>query len=291
MNDVLSLIGNTPVVKLKNSNIYAKCEFLNPSGSVKDRAAYFMLKDALESKAINDKSIIVEPTSGNTGISLAMVCAVLGLELILTMPESMSVERRKMMQVYGAKLVLTPASLGMKGAIEKANEIVSENENSFMPMQFENLSNVKAHEQTTALEILKDVPNIDIFVAGVGTGGTISGVGKILKQKNPNVKIIAVEPEESAVLSGQGPSPHKIQGIGAGFVPKILAKDYIDEVITINSFEAIETMNTLPKQEGLFVGISSGANVYAAKKLAKDNPDKNIVTILCDYGARYLSVI
>jgi cysteine synthase A len=291
MNDVLSLIGNTPVVKLKNSNIYAKCEFLNPSGSVKDRAAYFMLKDALESKAINDKSIIVEPTSGNTGISLAMVCAVLGLELILTMPESMSVERRKMMQVYGAKLVLTPASLGMKGAIEKANEIVSENENSFMPMQFENLSNVKAHEQTTALEILNDVPNIDMFVAGVGTGGTISGVGKILKQKNPNVKIIAVEPEESAVLSGQGPSPHKIQGIGAGFVPKILAKDYIDEVITINSFEAIETMNTLPKQEGLFVGISSGANVYAAKKLAKDNPDKNIVTILCDYGARYLSVI
>ncbi len=297
-NNVRELVGNTPLIKLnKISNetgcsILGKCEFLNPSGSVKDRIALNMIDNAFKNQDINKSTTIIEPTSGNTGIGLAMVCASYGLKLILTMPESMSLERRKLLLGFGAKLVLTDAKYGMQGSIDKANELVKEISNSFMPQQFNNPNNPKIHELTTAPEIWRDTNGeIDIFMAAVGTGGTISGNGKFLKQKNPNIEIYAIEPDLSPVLSGGKPGAHKIQGIGAGFIPKVLDTDIYKDVIKVSYEEAISMARELALKEGLCVGISAGANVFAAKKVAskKENQGKTIVTILCDTGERYLS--
>jgi cysteine synthase A len=296
--NVRELVGNTPLVKLnKISNeagaiVLGKCEFLNPSHSVKDRIALNMIDNALKDGEINQETTIIEPTSGNTGIGLAMVCASYGLKLILTMPSSMSIERRKLLGGFGAKLVLTDAKFGMNGAIEKANELASQIQNSFIPQQFNNPNNPKIHEKTTAQEIWRDTDGkVDIFIAAVGTGGTVSGTGKALKEKNPNIKIYAVEPDLSPVLSGGKPGPHKIQGIGAGFVPKVLDTNIYDEVIQISYENALETTRELAKTEGLLVGISAGANAFVAKQIAsrEENQGKTIVTILCDTGERYLS--
>lgn len=288
---VNELIGNTPIIQLEKfgANLFAKCEFLNPSHSIKDRAAFEMIQNALNEGKIDSKTIIVEATSGNTGIALAMICADLGLQFIAVMPESMSLERRKMITLFGAKLELTPANLGMKGAVDKANEILKNTPNSFMPSQFENLANKNAHRKTTALEILNDLDNdLDIFVAGFGTGGTISGVGEILKEKLNKIHIVAVEPLASPLLSRGEAGSHKIQGIGANFIPSILNKDIIDEIITASNEDAINTARELAKN-GLMVGISSGANVFAASILAKKFPDKKILTMLNDTAERYLS--
>lgn len=290
-NKITELIGNTPIIRLEKfgANVFAKCEFLNPSHSVKDRAAFEMLKTALDEGKINKDSVIIEPTSGNTGISLAMICADLGLKLVITMPESMSIERRSIMALFGAKLEITPATLGMKGAVNKANELLSNTKNSFMPSQFENIANKNAHRRTTAMEILNDLDfKLDIFVAGFGTGGTISGVGEVLKEKLSNVKIIAVEPAASPLLSKGEAGPHKIQGIGANFIPAILNKEVIDEVMTISNEDAINTAKELMKN-GLMVGISSGANVCAARFLAQKFPEKRILTMLNDTAERYIS--
>lgn len=297
-NNITELIGNTPLVKLQyaskesGATVLGKCEFMNPSHSVKDRIGTNMIKQALKDNLIDINSTIIEPTSGNTGIALASVCAALGIKLVLVMPSSMSVERRKLLQALGAKLVLTPAEKGMKGAIEKAIEIKEETPNSFIPQQFQNDANPEIHRLTTAAEILKDTDGkVDIFIAGVGTGGTLTGVGEVLKAHNPNIQIIAVEPEASPVLSGGTPGPHKIQGIGAGFVPDVLNTKIFDEIVQVPNDEAIETSRNLAKQEGLLVGISSGANAYVAAKVAArpENAGKIIVTILCDTGERYLS--
>ncbi len=289
-NDIADLIGNTPIIRLQGSNIYAKCEFLNPSGSVKARMAEAMLKEALRSGKIDNNTHIIEPTSGNTGIGLAMLCASLGLKLSLTMPSSMSIERRKLLSAYGAEIILTEASLGMKGAVDKALELALEIPNSFVPEQFSNQANPKVHYDSTAQEIWRDMDGkIDMAVIAVGTGGTLSGIGKFLKEKNPNILIVAVEPSNSAVLSGNPPAPHKIQGIGAGFVPKILDSKLIDEIFQVSNEDALKTARNLAKNEGLLVGISSGANVYASRQIAKKYEDKNIITILCDTGERYLS--
>ncbi|EAH8149358.1 cysteine synthase A [Campylobacter coli] len=288
---VNELIGNTPIIQLEKfgANLFAKCEFLNPSHSIKDRAAFEMIQDALSEGKIDSKTVIVEATSGNTGIALAMICADLGLQFIAVMPESMSLERRKMITLFGAKLELTPANLGMKGAVDKANEILKNTPNSFMPSQFENLANKNAHRKTTALEILNDLDNdLDIFVAGFGTGGTISGVGEILKEKLDKIHIVAVEPLASPLLSRGEAGSHKIQGIGANFIPSILNKDIIDEIITVSNEDAINTARELARN-GLMVGISSGANVFAASILAKKFPDKKILTMLNDTAERYLS--
>ncbi|MCW1360726.1 cysteine synthase A [Campylobacter sp. US33a] len=290
--NITEFIGNTPIVALKNygANIYAKCEFLNPSHSIKDRAAFAMINDALKSGRISSNSHIIEATSGNTGISLAMICASLGLKISIVMPESMSLERRKMIAYFGANLVLTPASEGMKGAYNKALELAKETPNSFVPSQFENLSNKNAHKNTTALEILDALDGkVDIFVAGFGTGGTISGVGEVLKEKNNNAKIIAVEPQASPLLSQGNAAPHKIQGIGANFIPAILNKEIIDEIICVSNEDALQTAKDLAKNNGLMVGISSGANVFAASLIAQKFPDKTIVTMLNDTAERYLS--
>lgn len=296
--NVTGLIGNTPLVKLNqisdetDSTILGKCEFLNPTHSVKDRIGYNMIKDAFDKKLIDKNSVIIEPTSGNTGIGLAAVCASYGLKLILTMPSSMSIERRKLLLALGAELVLTEPQLGMKGAVEKANELALETQNSYVPQQFNNSANPAIHVETTAEEIWADTDGkIDVFIAAVGTGGTLTGVGATLKKKNPNIKVIAVEPDLSPVLSGGKPGPHKIQGIGAGFVPAILDTDVFDEVLQVSYEDAVKTSRTLAKKEGLLVGISSGANVYAAKLIASKPQfrGKNIVTILCDTGERYLS--
>ena len=287
-NNVGELIGNTPIIKLK-SGIYAKCEFMNPTSSIKDRIGFNMIKEALKRGDINQDTNIVEPTSGNTGIALASQCASLGLKLTLTMPESMSQERRDLLVALGANLVLTPASKGMKGAIAQANEI-AQKDNSIVLQQFENKDNPAIHEKTTAIEILNDMDEkIDIVVIACGTGGSLSGIGKVLKEKLKDVKIIAVEPELSSVISGNAPAPHKIQGIGAGFIPDNLNTDLIDEIITVSNEDAFETSRNLAKNEGLIVGISSGANVFASLKVLANNKDKNIVTILCDTGERYLS--
>jgi len=296
-HDVTELVGNTPLVKLKKASInetlvLGKCEFMNPSHSVKDRIGVSMIKEALKSGKIDLNSTLIEPTSGNTGIALASVSAALGIKLILVMPSSMSIERRKLLSALGAQLELTPAERGMKGAIDKANELNKEIKNSHILQQFQNPTNPQAHRMTTAQEILKDTNNnIDIFVAGVGTGGTITGIAEILKKHNPNIKIVAVEPETSAVLSGESAGLHKIQGIGAGFIPEVLNTKLIDEIIKIGNDDAILSSRRLAKEEGLLVGISSGANVLAASILASrpENRGKTIVTILCDTGERYLS--
>ena len=297
---ITDLIGGTPILKLSNykklkeldADIYAKLECFNPAGSVKDRIAKAMIDKAEQKGALKPGAVIIEPTSGNTGIGLAAVAASRGYKIILTMPETMSVERRNLLKAYGAELVLTDGTKGMKGAIEKAKELASEIENSFIPSQFTNMANPAAHYAATGPEIWNDLDGkVDIFVAGVGTGGTLSGVGKYLKEQNPNVKIVAVEPAGSPVLSKGTPGPHKIQGIGAGFVPDTLNTSIYDEIITVENEEAFEAGKTLARKEGLLVGISSGAAVHAATVLAKrpENKGKVIVALLPDTGERYLS--
>ncbi|ADQ06858.1 cysteine synthase A [Caldicellulosiruptor hydrothermalis 108] len=297
-NNITELIGKTPLVRLNklskeyDAEIIAKIEYFNPGGSVKDRIGLAMIEDAEKRGLINKDTVIIEPTSGNTGIALAMVCAVKGYKLILTMPETMTIERRKLLRAYGAEIVLTPGEKGMKGAIEKAFEIYNSTPNAFMPQQFENLSNPEIHRKTTALEIWNDTNgNVDIFVAGVGTGGTITGVGEVLKEKKPSVKIVAVEPFDSAVLSGEKPRPHKIQGIGAGFVPKVLNTKIYDQIIKVKAEDAYEMSRYLAREEGILVGISSGAALYGALEFAKkqENKKKMIVVLLPDTGERYLS--
>jgi cysteine synthase len=294
------LIGNTPMLELVNYNkqnkidatIIAKVEAFNPGGSVKDRIGYAMIKDAEEKGLLNKDSVIIEPTSGNTGIALAFIAAAKGYRIILTMPETMSVERRSLLAALGAELVLTPGPEGMKGAIKKAEELSTEIPNSFIPQQFKNPANPAYHRNTTAEEIWRDTDGeIDIFVAGVGTGGTITGVGEVLKEKNPKIKIVAVEPLDSPVLSGGNPGPHKLQGIGAGFIPDILNMKVIDEIIKVKNEDAFDIARKLAKAEGLLGGISSGAALYAATELAKlpENKGKNIVVLLPDTGERYLS--
>ncbi|MBE0494810.1 MAG: cysteine synthase A [Campylobacterales bacterium] len=295
-SNITELIGNTPLLKLNHVSTHAtilgKCEFLNPSHSVKDRIAYSMVKAGIDAGKIDKNTSIIEPTSGNTGIGLAMVCASLGLKLTLTMPSSMSIERRKLLKALGAELVLTEPEFGMKGAVEKAKELALTTPNSYVPQQFANPANPAIHETTTAKEIWEDTEGkVDILVAAVGTGGTITGVGKALKARNPNIKIIAVEPNLSPVLSGGNPGPHKIQGIGAGFVPDVLDTTIYDEIIQVSFEDAVETSRNLAQKEGLLVGISAGANVWASAQLAKQHPGKTIVTILCDTGERYLSTV
>lgn len=297
---ITDLIGNTPLLKLTNyialnsleADIYGKLEYFNPAGSVKDRIAKAMLDEAEEKGLLKPGSVIIEPTSGNTGIGLAAVAASRGYKIILTMPETMSVERRNLLKAYGAELVLTEGTKGMKGAIAKADELAAETPNSFIPSQFTNTANPAAHKATTGPEIWNDTDGkVDIFVAGVGTGGTVSGVGEYLKSQNPNVKVVAVEPAGSPVLSKGTPGPHKIQGIGAGFVPDTLNTGIYDEIITVENEDAFETGRTLAKKEGLLVGISAGAAVFAATELAKrpENKGKVIVALLPDTGDRYLS--
>ena len=297
---ITDLIGGTPILKLNNyialnelpANIYAKLEYFNPAGSVKDRIAKAMIDDAEAKGALKPGAVIIEPTSGNTGIGLAAVAASKGYRIILTMPETMSVERRNLLKAYGAELVLTDGAKGMKGAIAKAEELAQQIEGGFIPSQFTNSANPTAHYNTTGPEIWEDTDGkVDIFVAGVGTGGTVSGVGKYLKSKNPNVKVVAVEPAGSPVLSKGVAGPHKIQGIGAGFVPETLDTKIYDEIIAVENEDAFATGKTLARKEGLLVGISSGAAVYAATQLAKrpENKGKNIVVLLPDTGDRYLS--
>lgn len=296
-SNVTELIGNTPLITLnhfsdESTTVIGKCEFMNPSGSVKDRIGSNMILQALQRGEITDESVIIEPTSGNTGIALASVAASLGLKLILTMPSSMSLERRRLLAALGAEIVLTEPEKGMGGAVLKANELGATIAGAVVLQQFNNGDNPETHRQSTAEEIWRDTDGkIDIFVAAIGTGGTITGVGEVLKKYNPDIQIIAVEPDASAVLSGEAPGPHKIQGIGAGFVPQVLNRSVYDELIRISNAEAITTARTIAKTEGLLVGISSGANVAAAKKVAErpENKGKIIVTILCDTGERYLS--
>lgn len=296
--DVTALIGNTPVVRLsrfqpgERAEIVAKLESFNPGGSVKDRAALWMIRDAEERGLLKVGATIVEPTSGNTGIALAMIAASRGYRLVLTMPESMSVERRQLLRAYGAQLVLTPAALGMRGAVEKALEIKERNPEYFMPFQFENPANPEAHERTTAVEILQATQGeLDAFVAGVGTGGTITGVAKVLKRVVPRIQVVAVEPAESPVLSGGKPGPHRIQGIGAGFVPRVLDLSLVDRIVTVSSEEAFSVCRELAMTEGLLVGISSGAALAAALKVARQlGPGKRVLVVFPDGGERYLSV-
>ena len=297
---VLGLIGNTPIIETVNiekelglsATVLAKLEYLNPAGSVKDRIAKAMIEDAEAKGLINENTTIIEPTSGNTGIGLAAIAAAKGYRIIITMPETMSVERRNILKFYGAEIVLTDGSKGMKGAIEKAQELADETENSFIPGQFVNPANPAAHKATTGPEIWNDTDgNVDIFVAGVGTGGTVTGIGEYLKEKNPDVKIVAVEPESSPVLSKGTAGPHKIQGIGAGFVPDVLNTKIYDEIITVPNESAFETSKLIAKKEGISVGISSGAAFFAALELAKrpENKGKTIVALLPDSGDRYYS--
>ena len=297
---ITDLIGKTPLLKLSNyirlkelgATIYGKLEYFNPAGSVKDRIARAMIDDAEASGALKPDSVIIEPTSGNTGIGLAAVAASRGYRIILTMPETMSIERRNLLKAYGAELVLTEGAKGMKGAIAKAQELAAETPNSFIPSQFTNAANPTAHRNTTGPEIWEDTDGkVDIFVAGVGTGGTVSGVGEYLKSQNPNIKVVAVEPAGSPVLSKGTPGPHKIQGIGAGFVPDTLNTEIYDEIIAVENEDAFETGRILARKEGLLVGISSGAAVWAATELAKrpENKGKIIVALLPDTGERYLS--
>ncbi len=295
-NDILSTIGKTPHVRLKriagaeSAEIIAKIESFNPGSSVKDRIALYMIEEAEKAGLLKKDSVIVEPTSGNTGIGLAMVSAVKGYKIKLVMPETMSVERRKILHAFGAELVLTEGAKGMKGAIEKAQELANEGKNIYLPQQFRNKANVKAHRETTAKEILEDIGKFDAFISGVGTGGTITGVAEVIKNKHPKTKFIAVEPDASPVLSGGPPGPHKIQGIGAGFIPEIMRTDLVDEIIKVSNEDAYATSERLAKEEGLLVGISAGANTWAALEVAKRlGKGKKVVVILPDTGERYLS--
>ena len=299
-DNILDTIGNTPLVRLHHieeeykldAKLFAKVEYFNPGGSIKDRPAMMMIKDAFESKRINKETKIIEPTSGNTGIGLALICSYLKLDLTIIMPDTMSKERQLLIKAYGANLILTEGKLGMKGAIAKANELAKQYPNSFIPSQFDNPSNIKAHYLTTAKEIAKDLDNkVDIFVAGVGTGGTLTGCASYFRDNKINTTIVAVEPSGSPVLSKNQAGPHKIQGIGAGFVPHNLDTKLIDEIIDIDNEEAFDTTNMVAKLEGLLVGISSGAALNAAIKVAKrsENKNKNIVVIFPDTGSRYLS--
>jgi len=294
--NLIQTIGNTPLVKVnklsKSKNLYAKIEYFNPAGSVKDRIALAMIEDAENKGLITKNTTIIEPTSGNTGIGLAFISAIKGYKLILTMPETMSIERRKLLQAYGAELVLTDGAKGMKGAIEKAQELHEQIPDSFIPQQFKNPANPEKHYNTTAHEIWKDTNGeVDIFVAGVGTGGTVSGIGKFLKEQKKDVTIVAVEPASSPVLSGGQAGAHKIQGIGAGFVPDTFDRNVVDKIVTVTNEDAVETARLSAKQEGMFIGISSGACLYAAINLANENPDKNVVALLPDTGERYLSSV
>ncbi|MDD3612254.1 MAG: cysteine synthase A [Caldicoprobacterales bacterium] len=298
--NITDLIGNTPLLELSNfsknknlkAKLIAKLEYFNPLGSVKDRIGYAMIKDAEDRGLINKDTVIIEPTSGNTGIALAAVAAARGYRLILTMPETMSIERRNLLKALGAELVLTPGPEGMNGAIKAAEDLALAHENSFIPQQFKNPANPKIHRETTALEILRDTQGqIDAFVSGIGTGGTITGVGELLKENNPNIRVIAVEPSASNVLSGGKPGSHKIQGIGAGFVPEVLNTRIIDEIVQVDNDDAFTASRDLSKAEGLLVGISAGAAVHAAVELAKrpEYEGKTIVILLPDTGERYLS--
>lgn len=296
--NILEAIGNTPHVKLNKlfkshqGEIWMKLERQNPGASIKDRIAFSMISEAEKRGELKSGMTIVEPTSGNTGIGLSMVCAVKGYKLILVMPESMSVERRAIMKAYGAQLELTPREKGMKGAIEKARELVASDKNAWMPMQFDNKDNLKAHAETTAQEILKDFPEgFDYLVTGVGTGGHITAVGKVLKEKFPHLKVVAVEPTDSPVLSGGNPGPHPIQGIGAGFIPSIVDRDVIDEVVTVSKDEAFLMTQRSAREEGIFVGISSGASLAAvAKTIVKADKKARVLTFCYDTGERYLSI-
>nr|WP_278294358.1 cysteine synthase A [Caloranaerobacter azorensis] len=296
-NSIIETIGNTPIVKLNNivdknsADVYVKLEYFNPGSSVKDRIALNMIKQAEKEGKLNKDSVIIEPTSGNTGIGLAMIGAAKGYKVVLVMPDTMSLERRNLLKAYGAELVLTPGIKGMKGAVEKAKELLEKNENYFMPQQFENPSNPEIHRKTTAREIIEQMDGkFDAFVAGVGTGGTLTGVAQVLNQEMKNVEIIAVEPEKSPVLSGGQPGPHGLQGIGAGFIPKVLDKDLIDSIERVSEEDAINTIKEVAKKEGILLGISSGAAIYAALNKAKKlGKGKKVVVIAPDNGERYLS--
>lgn len=292
-NNVLDMIGNTPMIKLNNignSNLYVKLEKYNPAGSIKDRAVYYMVENLEKNGILKKGDVLVEATSGNTGIALSMIGSLKGYKVIIVMPETMSVERRTLMKAYGAKLILTDGSLGMKGSIEMMNKLLSENTNYISLKQFENEYNPLAHYETTGVEIYNQVKDIDIFVCGVGTGGTISGVGKYLKEQNPNIKVVAVEPEGSPVISKNKKGSHKIQGIGAGFIPKNYNENVVDEVMTITDEESYKGVRIMAQKEGILVGISSGANIYAALKLCEMYPDKKIVTVAPDGIDKYMSM-